>query len=140
MNPWLIALLVVSIMYAITMVLLTVLLRDEQKARAAASEKWAAILNQISEAHAAELREVAERYVRAFKPEALGEPQAIHIPREPDAEERLGREISETTRKIGIEALREMYRQNGITRSDQELADEVDAVAQGRPYVQANGA
>jgi len=136
MSESIIALIVVSVMYAVTLALLTFLLRDEQKARAAASEKWAAILNEISAVHSEQLREVADRYMRAFSPNATaGEaPNATVLPREPDAEDRAAREITQATIANGMGALREMYRQNGITRTDDQLRDEVQAIADGRQY------
>ncbi len=115
--------------YAVILLLLWLFL-DERKQRLAASDKWALILNQISENYSKDLEKTVRMITRT--PDNGPVQDAIYIPREPDAEEVAARAVSEHTVKTGMSKLREMYRDKGLTRTDDELRQEVEAIAAGR--------
>ncbi len=88
MNVTLAVILAFTLQSLVLIALLGWVILTEQRARAAASDKWAAILNELSAQQALQLQEVADRYLRAFSPNPVGPaPDAILIPREPDGED-----------------------------------------------------
>ena len=130
MNPWIIALAVTTLNYLVVIACLLWLLLDERKQRQVAADKWAKILNEISEQFASDLQSVLG--IRTGKPAEKETPDAIYIPREPDAEEVATRAVSEHVMSVGMNRLREDYRAVGITKDEDELRAEVQAIAEGR--------
>lgn len=98
------------------------------KVRSRDSERWTAALNQVSDAHAEELRRMANMKM-AGVPEI---PAAVRIPMKPDAEARAAADIREDTIRRGMEALQVKYREQGLTLSDEEARTQVEAMIAGR--------
>lgn len=98
------------------------------KVRSRDSERWTAALNQVSDAHAEELRRMANMKM-AGVPEI---PAAVRIPMKPDAEARAAADIREDTIRRGMENLQMRYREQGLTLSDEEARTQVEAMIAGR--------
>ena len=99
----------------------------ERAARKEASDKFASILNKMSEDHANELRQTMNM-------KALGVPvvgDAVVIPAKPDAEQRVGKMVREQTIETGARRLVEAYREQGVNITIEDARKEATLLLAG---------
>lgn len=101
----------------------------ERDARKEASDKFAAILNKMSEDHANELRQTMNM-------KALGVPvagDAVVIPQKDDPETRVGRMVREQTLEAGAKQIQKRYEEAGMHIELAEAREQASALLDGRP-------
>jgi hypothetical protein len=101
----------------------------ERDARKEASNKFAEILNKMSEDHANELRQTMNM-------KALGVPvagDAVVIPQKDDAETRVGKMVREQTIETGAQQIVKRYEEAGLHIEIAEAREQAKALLEGRP-------